>query len=756
MLCLPRWPGWSVLLACCAIGVLVAAWRRSWWPVAVAVSIAGTSWTLSAALANRLDPALEGQSLSLRGTVVSVPQGTLESLRFRFAPDDGDAGSSTAPKLPRIVELTWYDAPGRVLPAERLDLEVKLRRPRGFANPGGFDNEARMLRERIGASGYVRFGTRLGRAHDAAWRHPVLLARGRVDAIVRDVLGTRPAAGIVAGLSVGLQDALSREQWLTLARSGTTHLMAISGLHIAMVGAVAAWLGARVQRWRQRLGALAAQRDAAVVAGALAALAYSLLAGWSVPTQRTMVMIALGSVALALRRRVGIADGLGACVLAVLVADPLAPLSTGFWLSFGAVATILFAATGFAHPPSPTASYLRVQAVVTVGLVPMLVGSFGAVSLVAALVNLYAVPLYTLIVVPAVLLSCAVALASIDLGAPLLHATASLIEVTWPLLAVPAGWPLATWSIAGLDAVAWCALLAGAAAALAPLPAAGRLAGIVLVTAACLSRPPPLSPGEASVTVLDVGQGLSVVVETRGHVLLYDTGPSFRSGSDTGQLVVLPYLRHRGVRALDVLAVSHDDDDHAGGTASVLAMLPVRRLVRGPSIAADRLVVSGATRPARCRRGDRWQWDGVQFEWLHPGPEAYARDNDGSCVLRVRAGDRTALVTGDVEAQAEADLLATTALAPVDVLVAPHHGSRTSSTAPFVAACRPAWVVYAVGHRNRWGFPYAGVVERYDAVGARGLRTSSSGALTFRLRPGRPVEPPQQWRRESLRTWRDS
>jgi competence protein ComEC len=741
-----------VLLAGCVFAVVLAAVLRAGWPLALAASIAGTAWTLDAALANRLDPSLEGESLSVNGTVASVPQGPLEALRFRFAPEHDERTS--ARRLPTLVELTWYEAPGRVQPGERLELEVKLRRPRGFSNPGGYDNEARMLRERVGASGYVRFGTRLGRAEDAAWRHPVLIARGRVDAVVREALGERPAAGIVAGLSVGLQDALSRDQWLTLARSGTTHLMAISGLHIAMVAAVAAWLGALVQRWRQRFGALGAQRDAAVVAGTLAALAYSLLAGWSVPTQRTLVMIALGAVALALRRRVGIADGLGACILAVLVLDPLAPLAPGFWLSFGAVAAILFAATGYVQAPSTVAGYLRVQSVVTVGLVPLLAGSFGAVSLVAAFVNLYAVPLYTLVVVPAVLLACTVAVVSTDLGAPLLHGTATLIETTWPLLEVPASWSLATWSIAALSATAWSALVIGAVAALSPLPATGRAAGVALVVAACLTRPPPVPPREAAITMLDVGQGLAVVVETRHHALLYDAGPSFRSGSDTGQIVVLPFLRHRGVRSLDVLAVSHDDDDHAGGAASVLSMIPVRGLVLGPSLPTDRFGAGGVP-AARCRRGERWHWDGVTFEWLHPGPGIQARDNDSSCVLRVSAGDRTVLVTGDIEARAESQLLEATALTPVDVLAAPHHGSRTSSTAAFVAACRPGWVVYAVGHRNRWGFPAPAVVERYDAVGARDLRTSASGAITFHLRPGRPVEPPKEWRKASLRTWRD-
>jgi competence protein ComEC len=753
VLSLPQWPSTHVFVLACAAILAVGALLRARGIMACALGASACGWHLAGALADRLDPALEGVALRVRGTVATVPQGTLEVLRFRFAPEPAAGGG--APKLPALIELTWYDAPQRVLAAERLELEVKLRRPRGFANPGGHDKEARMLRDHVGASGYVRHGARLGRAADAAWRHPVLMARGHVDRLVRDALGGRSSAGVVAGLSVGLQDALSREQWLTLARSGTTHLMAISGLHIAMVATLAAWLGGRVQRLRQRFGATGAQRDAALLAGATAALAYSLLAGWSVPTQRTMVMIALGALAFALRRRVGIADGLGACAVAVLLADPLAPLAPGFWLSFGAVTVILFAATGHASRPTLLRSYLRVQAVVTVGLVPMLVGSFGTVSIVSALVNLYAVPLYTGVIVPAVLLSCAVASAWHAPGVQLLQWTGALIEATWPLLEAPTHWPLATWSIAELGLPSWVALVMGAAAVLAPLPALGRLAGVSLVIAACLSRPAPPTAGAATITLLDVGQGLAAVVETRTHVLVYDTGPSFRTGSDAGQLVVVPYLRHRGVRHVDVLAVSHDDDDHRGGAASVLGLMPVRALALGPGVEAP--TQAGATRAVekvRCRRGDRWSWDGVAFEWLHPGQVPYARDNDGSCVLRVRAGRHSALLTGDIEARAEADLLEAGDLAAVDIVVAPHHGSRTSSTHEFVTTTRAQWVVYAVGHRNRWKFPADRVVERYRQVGARGLRTSASGAITFELGAG-PLEAPAEWRRDRPRPWRD-
>jgi competence protein ComEC len=560
----------------------------------------------------------------------------------------------------------------------------------------------------------------------------------------------------VAGLAVGLQDAVSREQWLVLARSGTSHLMAISGLHIAMVAAVFAWLGGRLQRWRQRHGAAGGQRDAAVIAGAVAALGYSLLAGWSVPTQRTMVMIACGAMALLLRRRVGIADGLGLCMIAVLLLDPLAPLAPGFWLSFGAVGAILFGATGHARAPGVLRGYLLVQAVVTLGLVPVLAGSFASVSLVSALVNLYAIPLYTLLIVPAVLVACGAALVSAPAGAWLLDWTGRLIELTWPLLATPAAWPLATWSIAGLDAMAWGALLLGTGAVLAPLPWPGRAAGLALVATACLWRPLPVEQGVARVTVLDVGQGLAVTVETARHVLVYDAGPSFRSGSDAGQLVVVPYLRHRGVRAVDRLVVSHDDDDHKGGAPGVLALLPTRSVVTGPSVPSRALGGAAADGlPGRCRRGRAWTWDGVQFRWLHPGAAAHQRDNDSSCVLLVQAGAHTLLLAGDIEAEAERELLAAGAVPAVDVMIVPHHGSRTSSTAAFVAATRPHWVVYAVGHRNRWNFPAPRVVERWAAAGAEARSTSDSGALTFELRPGFALAEPQEWRQRHRRPWLD-
>jgi len=690
----------------------------------------------------RLAPALEGVPLTITGTVASVPQSVGGGYRFEFLTDPRGG-------MPPRIEVTWYEPQWRPRAAERLELEVRLRRPRGFANPGGADYEARLMREGIGATGYVRAANRVGGGSRNVVQAPVLVARDEIAQALRATLGERPATGIVAGLSVGLQDALSPGQWRQLARTGTSHLMAISGMHIGMFAVVAGWLAGRVQRWRQRRGARGTARDAAVIVGSAAALAYGALAGWSVPTQRTAIMIAIVAFALRARRRIGAGDALALGAIAVLVLEPLAPLAVGFWLSFGAVAAILLVTGGQLGRSGVVRGYAQTQWAVSAGLVPVLAGSFGAVSIVSVVVNMLAIPLYTLIVVPLVLVGTALLMAWPALGAPLLGGTAWLIEATWPLFAVPAQWSWASWGIAGLEPWAWLALCLGAAAALAPLPAIGRLAGLVLVVAACAWRPVPPDAGAVRFTMLDVGQGLAAVVQTRHHVLVYDAGPAFRSGSDAGAMAVEPFLRHRGLRQVDVLVASHDDLDHAGGATSVAGLLPVRRLVASGAT----LDAVGAVEP--CRRGERWQWDGVVFEWLHPGMRRFDKDNDNSCVLRVRVGRHTVLLTGDIERSAEAELVERGGVARADIVLVPHHGSRTSSTAAFVSATRPRWALVPSGHRNRWGFPKPDVVERWQSAGAEVLVGSATGAIEFELHPQRPIAQPTLWRSAQRRPWRD-
>jgi competence protein ComEC len=525
--------------------------------------------------------------------------------------------------------------------------------------------------------------------------------------------------------------------------------MAISGMHVGMLALVGAWFASRVQRWRQRRGALGAGRDAAVVAGSLTALAYAALAGWSVPTQRTVIMISVVAVALRLRRRLGAADALALGAIAVLLLEPLAPLSVGFWLSFGAVAAILLVCVGHLSRPGILRGYTQAQLAVSVGLVPVLVGCFGSLSLVSALVNVIAIPLYTVVIVPAVLIATALVLLLPAVGGTALAAVAWLIESTWPVISLPASWSIATWGMAGLPPLGWCALVTGAVAALLPLPVPGRLAGVMIVAALGGWRAEPPEEGALHFAMLDVGQGLAAVIETRRHVLVYDTGPAFRSGSAAGVLAVEPYLRHRGLRRVDMLVASHDDNDHAGGAATLANLLPVvRRAASGRALDALGTV-------ERCRAGDSWSWDGVRFDWLHPAAELLPNDNDRSCILRVRAGSHVLLLPGDAERAAEAELLARGGLGPVDVLVVPHHGSRSSSSESFVAATRPSWALVAAGHRNRWGFPVAPVVERWQDAGANLLVSARSGAIEFDVHPDHPLEAPRQWRIERRRFWQD-
>ena len=741
-LLLPRLAAPGLLIATACLLATTALALRLHPLLAVAVGLLLGWHELDSRLADRLDPALEGVTLTVRGQVVSVPMPAGEGIRFRFEPEH-PAG------LPRLIELTWYDAPGMPLPAERLELELRLRRPRGFANPGGTDYAARMLRLGVGAAGYVRNGRSLGRRKSDLWRQPLAAARGGIASSIRGVLGERPATGIVLGLAVGLQEAISREQWQVLAATGTSHLMAISGMHVGMVGALAALVAAAIQRRRQRSGAQAATRDVAVIAGASTALAYALLAGWSIPTQRTAIMIASAALALGSRRCTSGTDILALAAIVVLIIDPLAPMSVGFWLSFGAVGLLLAATGGFLADGGILRGYLRSQLAVSFGLIPVLLGAFGHFSLVSVVVNLLAIPLYTLCVVPTILCGTALLALLPPFGELLLEVAAWLVETSWIALEWAGGVPFATWGVAELPPHAWIAIVAAALGMLLPLHRAGRIAAAALLIAACAWRPQPLAAGTFRLTLLDVGQGLSAVVQTRDHVLVYDAGPAFRSGVDAAALVVLPYLRARGIRRVDVLALSHDDADHTGGGRTLLAQISIGAVISsGPVSGLDAEI-------SECQGGTDWNWDGVRFEWLDRRIEAGSSDNDRSCVLRVSNGGRTVLLTGDIGRTAEAALLERGSLNRTDVVVAAHHGSRSSSSAQFVAATSPRWVLFAVGHRNRWGFPAPDVVARWRDSGAEAMETAAHGAIEFIVPPVGPIPEPESWRLRNRRPWRD-
>ncbi len=713
----PAWLGAGLLCA-------LLAGRRSWLPLAFVLGLAWSAWHAAGLLASALPERLEGRDVTVTGVVATLPQQRGRATRFEFLVDR--ALSGPAAEVPRRLRLAWYGAHPPLHAGVRWRLRVRLKRPRGFHNPGGFDYEGWLFRRGIRATGYVRDHPGNASLGDASGpRHALQRLRQRLARRFRDVLGDSAYLGLLEALALGERGALTATQWATLRATGTSHLVAISGLHLGLVAGLLFALVRRGWAWLGLALWLPAPRAAAWLT-LPAALLYAGLAGFTVPTQRALVMVAVVLAALLLRRSLAPGRALALALVGVLLVDPLAPGAPGFWLSFTAVALILYTV---AWRPAGGRRLLRaawLQVVLGIGLAPLLVVAFQQVPLVAPLANLVAVPLVGLLLVPLVLVATLLLLPWPAAGTLLLQLAERLLALAWPWLEAAAALPHALHGFAAPPLA--LVLLAGVGVLLlfAPRGVPLRLPGVALLLPLLLHRPEGPPHGAAWLTLLDVGQGLAAVVRTRDRVLVFDTGPAYSARFDAGGAVVVPVLRRLGLARVDALVVSHGDDDHAGGLGSLLDALPVTTLYAGAG-------VDGAADAEACRAGNGWRWDGVDFTFLHPAAGDLA-GNDGSCVLRVSAGGATLLLTGDIEQVAERRLLARDPGAlDVDVLQVPHHGSRTSSTPRFVAATAPRIALVASGWRNRFGLPDAGVVARYAAAGSTLVDTASAGAIEVHL-----------------------
>jgi competence protein ComEC len=727
---LPALPGaaWCVpllLVACVALRYPIA---RPLLAAAVAAA-----WTCSSAderLAQRLPQASLGADFELEGTVAAFPSPAQGQVTFAF-----DVASPRPTGVPPRVRLTWYDAPPNLQPGDSLAITARLRPPRGARNPGGFDYEQWLLVNGYGATGYVRSGVvRVadGGGMATAWRRFRATLATRIGAASADADGV----ALLTALALGERFRFTEQHWADFRRTGTSHLVAVSGMHVALLGLVVfvvlryAWL---------RLAPPLASYDleAAGAASLLATAYYAALTGFAVPAQRSLVMVAVALAALVSRRRMGPAQLVAATLVAVLVFDPFAPLSASFWLSFVAVAILLAlaapraavvaAASRWRRGAGLVLQFVRLQWWIGLALLPLSALYFGEISVVGPLVNLVAIPFFNVLLVPLAVLSTVVlsfdALAAWT--APLVQgtalaagATARALHAVAELRFAAAALPLPPW-----PALAAAAVGVGLAVCGSGLPGS-RLAWLALLPV-FMPALRPLPHGTARAVVLDVGHGLAVVVETRSHRLLFDTGPTARSGFDSGAEIVVPALAARGRRGLDRLIVSHADNDHAGGAAAVLAAFPGVDVLKGPDVVA----LAGRA----CSTGEEWEWDGVRFRVLHPAAEFGARGNESSCVLRVEAGASALLLTGDIERRGETALL--TEPIAADVVVVPHHGSATSSSPSFVAAVAAKHAIVSAGYANRWGFPRPEVRERWRESGAEVIATGGAGAVSIVLAP---------------------
>lgn len=690
------WPWrWRLPFAFFVLGVLLVSWRAQF------------------LLDARWPEARHGEELTLRGAIASLPERHDEpasarreaSTTWRFLFEPGGGGT------PQRVRVSWYRSDAVVRGGECWTLRLRLRTPRGSLNPGAFDYEGWLFRQGITATATVRDAQPCG----AAPGYPVLRARQALRDRLDAALEEHPARGLLIALALGDDSGLRDADWDLFRVSGTSHLVAISGLNLAVVAGFVFFLARWLWSASARLCLAIPAQKAGLVASALAAAGYALLAGFEAPVARALLMLLVVLAALGLDRLAQASRGLALAWLAILLADPFAVLSPGLWLSFGAVAAILYLTTARRRAPRPWIAALVLQLALSVALAPLSLYFFSGLAWAAPLVNLAAVPWFTLLT--PVVLGAALAV-GLDLSwapaaargvADLLQGTVACLGGIIERLPDP-------WLPAGPPALALGLALAGTAFLFAPRGLPLRVFGVLCFVP--LLVPPQPAPDRAfELVTLDVGQGLAVVVRTAGHVLLYDAGPAFEDGFDAGESVVAPYLLRRGVRRLDALMVSHGDNDHAGGVAAVRARLEVDREI-------------GTARGEPCRQGLDWTWDGVRFRTLHPNTAGGWSDNDGSCVLRVEAPGFSALLAGDIEADAEAHLVRTHGAGlRADVLVAPHHGSRTSSSPEFVAAVAPRIVLFSAAWRSHYGHPRPEVVARYRALGARTAVTGAEGAL---------------------------
>jgi competence protein ComEC len=514
--------------------------------------------------------------------------------------------------------------------------------------------------------------------------------------------------------------------------------MSISGLHVTMVSGLFAALVMAAWRRSERLVLALPAKKAAALAGFLAALTYCLISGFAVPAQRTLYMIGAVALCLWLGRTSSASRVLALALAVVLLADPWAVLSPGYWLSFGAVGVILFVVSGRTLRAHWLVEWGKVQWAVTLGLTPLLLLLFQQVSLISPVANAVAIPLVSLVVTPLALLG---AVLPVELPLRLAHL---LLEGLMPVLDWLARLEGAVWQQHA--PVPWTLPFAclGVLWLLLPRGFPARWLGVPLLVPLIAVAPSGPGPGELWVTVFDVGQGLAVLARTQRHTLLYDTGPRFNAFADSGSRVIFPYLRGEGIARLDALVISHDDNDHAGGALSVLASLPVDALWSSLPRQHPLLELSPLRLP--CRAGQGWTWDGVRFGFLHPGEQgiedALRPGNDRSCVLRISNEAGSLLLTGDIEWRAERELLQKfSAELSADALIVPHHGSTTSSTEEFVERVGARYAVFAAGYRNRFGHPREEVLARYRRRGSAILRTDETGAVHMRFtREGIAIE----------------
>jgi len=710
----------ALWLAVGVVGLGSLVWLRYWREV---FFVSGVLWAVvfaSSRMCDRLPEQLAGQDIQVQGYIADLPEHESNHVRFNFNVVE------SAKQVPNKLRLTWYYPDQTIKAGQDWSFTVRLKRPHGTNNPGGFDYERWLFLEGIGATGYVRTKPEPKLLDSGSTKTSLLVWRQHIADQLEQILASSGSLPLIKALTIGDGNSLSPLQWDIFRRTGTTHLMVISGSHIGLVAGLVYLLTIRLWAWSGIL-AWSPQKVAAILA-LVTAIFYAGLTGFSVPAQRSALMITIAMIAIIQQRNTRPYPILAVALFAVLLVDPLVVLSAGFWLSFIAVSLIIYSIAGRLGKPGFFRGGIKINWVTSVGLAPLLLFFFQQVSLIAPLANLIAVPIISLLIVPLALLATIIMFITPIVAAKLFFVVDMALQGLWWILVQLAALPLSTFNH---TQPSWWALgfaVPGLLLLFAPKGIPFRWLGLIMLFPLAFTESSKIAPGVFKMTLLDVGQGLAAVVQTANHVLVYDTGAKFSATSDMGQSVIVPFLRSQGIDKIDTLIVSHGDNDHIGGSTSLMASTHTEKLLT--SVPQQLSTYS----PIQCKSGQSWSWDNIKFSILSPKIANLLSDNDNSCVLQIQAQEGTALLTGDIEAAAESWLVETYKdKLKADVLVAPHHGSQTSSTSAFLKAVKPRVILIPAGYRNQFGHPHEEVLQRYRDMNIKWFNSADDGAIQITL-----------------------
>lgn len=689
---------------------------------------------------------LETKTITVVGIIDSLPKIAGNEAQFEFLLESINA----QPQRTR-VQLSWYHYTGVSLhTGDRWQMQVRLKRPHSLLNPGGFDYEKWLFSQGIRATGYVIASGQTKLLQTRPWGHLIDRLRQYLQEKIHHSLGDQPTVGLITALIMGAQGAITQDQWQVMRATGTNHLMAIAGVHIAFVSGFVYTLVNFFWRRSQRLALKLPAPQAAACGALFAALIYSALAGFALPTQRALVMLLVLMLGLFLRRALNAWNAFALALLFILLWDPLATLSISFWLSFGAVFAIIYGVGGRLKPKGLWWKYGRIQWVITIALIPISLALFQQSSMISLVANFIAVPAVGILVLPLCLIGAIFLVIFPFAGHWILWLAAKIIAVIWHVLALLGNLQGAIWEHVMPNIWVLIAAAIGALLLIAPRGFPARWSGFLWLFPLFFFHPTQLSANTVRFTLLDVGQGLSAVVQTRHHVLIFDTGPPMGKNADAGNRVILPFLQAVGIQKIDTLIISHGDSDHIGGAFSLLEKIPVGNILTS---VPERFSVKSTK--DYCRNGQTWRWDGVTFNMLYPPPELLHQGNNSSCVLRIETKNNAILLTGDIEKPAEEYLVHHADLSlPATILVAPHHGSRTSSTPAFIEAVHPNTVLFPLGYKNRYHFPNRFIVARYKQANIAMFDTAQNGSIILDMGDKPPIKM-HFWRDLEKHVWGD-